>query len=331
MKIVMNTIPITFNENIGTYNFISGTSNDDNDEKSENFFSVFILQRSGSILSDTVFENILSFNFRSVFAILNNPQTIRVETLSEKFPSIKFIRTLEKVSSGEMINICASECKSKYFIVLWSDTIITSQGFAATMFEQLLAENKMCTIPSLTTAKLDTLPNQIIPLLTNAKIFSTQKLNTLKDKTKTLYPFDFIGIYNREAFIKIAGFDHTILNPYWQLLDFSMRAFLWGYSMSIATSFKVRYLTEISVEDTSVDESYRKFFLKNLAPSIKIVNGKSEAYIPLRVIFSYMKTSGENIFRSHKNFSEAKKWVDTNKERFKYSALTLLADWEMNV
>lgn len=329
MNIAMNTIPITFNENVGTYNIVGGINSIG--EKTENFFSVFILQRSGSIISDTVFENILSFNFKSVFAILNNPQALSVESLSAKFPSIKFIRTLEKISAGEMINICASECTSKYFIVLWSDTVITSQGFITTMLDQLLAENKMCTIPSLITAKLETLPNQVIPMLTNGKNFSTQKLNTLKDKTKTIYPFDFIGIYNRESFIDVTGFDHTIENPYWQLLDFSLRTFLWGYSMSIATSFKVKYLTDIAVEDTTIDESYRRFFLKNLAPSIKTVGNKTEAYIPTGLFFSYNKTSGENIFRSWKKFSEARTWVSVNKNRFKESALTLLTAWEPSV
>ncbi|MEL3908148.1 MAG: hypothetical protein P1P64_03940 [Treponemataceae bacterium] len=322
----MNTIPITFNENIGAYNIVGGEEQDN--ETTENYFSVFILHRCDSIISDTVFENILSFNFKSVFAILNNPQTISIESLSTKFPSIKFIRTLEKVTTGEMINICANESLSKFFIVLWTDTIITSQGFITTMLDQLNAKNKICTVPSLLSSKLEVLPNQIIPMLTDGKIFTTQKVNTIFDKTKTIYPFDFIGIYNRESFTELAGFDHTLKNSYWQLLDFSLRAFLWGYSMTIATSFKVQYLDEIAVEDTSIDESYRKFFLKNLAPSIKKVNGKNEAYIPFILFFSYLKNSGENFFRSWKKFKAGRAWVTINKDRFENTALNLLSSWE---
>lgn len=322
----MNTIPITFNENISTYNIVGGEEQDS--KTTENYFSVFILHRSNSIISDTIFQNILSFNFKSVFAILNNPQTINLESLSAKFPSIKFIRTLEKVTTGEMINICASESSSKFFIVLWTDTVITSQGFIATMVDQLNTKNKICTVPSLLSAKMEILPNQIIPLLTEGKIFTTQKINTIFDKTKTIYPFDFIGIYNRENFIELAGFDHTLKNTYWQLLDFSLRAFLWGYSMTIATSFKVQYLDEIAIEETSIDESYRKFFLKNLAPSLKKVDGKNEAYIPLKLFFSYLKNSGENIFRSWQKFNEGRTWVSINKDRFDETALSLLSSWE---
>lgn len=322
----MNIIPITFNENIAAYNIIGGKRF--NEEASENFFSVFILNRSGSIISDTVFENVLSVKFKSVFAILNNVQNRSIEALAEKFPSIKFIRTLETLSPGEMINICASECHAKFFIVLWTDTIISSQGFINDMLDQLKEEKNICTVPSILNLRGESIPNQIIPILKDNKVFSTEILNCRKNKTITLYPIDFIAIYKREDFIELSGFDHTIKNPYWQLLDFSLRSYLWGYKMSIASSFKVKYLTDLAVSDISADASYRKFYLKNIAATMRKTNKGREAYIPNGVFFSYLKNSGENIFTSWKKFRIAKSWVSLTKNRFKKSALELLSSWE---
>lgn len=322
----MNIIPITFDENIPAYNIIGGKKSTDN--SGENIFSVFILNRSGSIISDVIFENILSLKFKSIFTILNNVQNARVDALTEKFPTIKFIRTLEKVSPGEMINICASECTSKFFIVLWTDTIISSQGFIATMVDQLLEENKICTVPTLLNSKAESIPNQIIPSLKDNKNFVTEILATKKNKTVTLYPLDYIAIYNRKMFIELTGFDHTIQNPHWQLLDFSLRSFLWGHTMSIATSFRIKYLTELPIYDVTIDGSYRKFFLKNIAPAVHKVKTETEAYIPNKLFFAYFQTSGENIFLSWKKFRIAKKWIIIVGKRFKKSVIDLLSQWE---
>lgn len=325
----MSTIPITFNENIPAYTILGGKKNID--ENSENLFSVFILNRSGSIISDKIFENVLALKFKSVFAILNNVQSASIDSLTEKFPTIKFIRSLEKITPGEMINIAASESCSKFFIVLWTDTVITSQGFIAAMVDQLSIENKVCIVPSLLNARGENIPNQIIPVLRNNKYFSTEILNTHKNKTTTLYPIDYIAIYKRENFIALTGFDHTIKNPYWQLLDFSLRSFLWGNDISVACSFKVEYISELSVADATADDSYRQFFLKNIAPLTRTVNKNTEAYIPYRIFFSYLKNSGENIFASWKRFKGARAWVSVTRNRFKKSALELLSSWELDL
>ena len=189
----MNTIPLTFEQHIPAYTIVGGEKTET--KSSEKFFSVFILGRPDSIISDSTFENILSFNFKSVLAIFQN--TKNIEGLVEKFPNIKFIKTLEPVTTGEMINICASECESEFFIVLWSDTIISSQGFINSMLKNILSEKNICTVPSLITDRNETLPNQMVPIL-QSHLFSVQKMPCFKDNTLTIYPFDFIGIYNRK-------------------------------------------------------------------------------------------------------------------------------------
>lgn len=321
----MNTIPITFNENIGRYNIFGGNKNEDD---TENYFSVFILHRPGSIINDIVFENILSLHFKSVYAIFNNIQNLNIDALSEKFSTIKFVRTTSAVTTGELINICASECKSKFFIVLWSDTVISSQGFIAAMLDQLNKENNACIVPMLLNSRSESMQNQIVPLLTSDKKFATSILPTRKNKICTLFPLDFIAIYNLEIFLSITGFDHTIKNMYWQLLDFSLRAFLWGYSMSIATSFKIKYISDPPVYDSTIDESYKKFYLKNIAPQVKYVNKNPEAYISNTTFFAYRKNSGDSIFESWKQFRKAKSWVAVTKDKFKMSAADLIAGWE---
>lgn len=320
----MNTIPLIFNERISPYTIVGGDKNQES--ANENFFSVFILGRPDSITSDVAFENILSFQFKSVYAIF--PSAKNIESLVEKFPIIRFIKTSQELTIGEMINICAAECSSQFFIVLWSDTVISSQGFIDAMLEQILGEKNICTVPAILNDRHESIPNQMVPILNAKHFFDVQKFPVLKDKTLTIYPFDFIGIYNRQKFIDVAGFDYTIKNPYWQVLDFSLRSYLYGFMMSIATSFKVRYIGEIPVEQVCADDSYRTFFLKNLAVQIKKSEYSHEAYIPKKVFFSYLNNAHLHLLERYRHFKRAKKWVLANKDRFKKTALDLVGEWE---
>lgn len=319
----MNIIPLTFDENLSAYNIVSG--NTLQEESSENFFSVFILNRSGSMVSDTIFENVLSLNFKSVFAFLNNNKA--TDNIVSKYPSIKFIKTLEKVSVGEMINICASESNSKFFIVLWTDTIIIGQGFITSMLNQLLDEKTLCTVPNVFSSKMESLPNLTVPSFNENRIFKVQRLQNIKSETQTLYPLDYIGIYDRQKFIDIAGFDYTIKNNYWQLLDFSLRAWLYDYRICIAPSFRVQYIADAPVENTSADSDYRIFFLKNLAFALKQSENNTEAYIPNTMFLTYLKKSGQRFFAGLKTFKAAKSWVAVNSDRLKKTTLQLIEQW----
>ncbi|PIE98824.1 MAG: hypothetical protein CR988_01585 [Treponema sp.] len=317
----MNTIPIIFNEKEVPYTVIGGNKTDT--QVDEPLFSVIVLNRGGRYFSDSIFDNLKQYKFKSIFSVGNSQPVVNIETVANKFPEIKFITPLEKITFGEMVNICASESNAQYLLVLWNDTVIEAQGFAGTMLEQLYTANRVCTAPALLNSKGMPIFNQIVPVLQDS-IFSTQQFSAIQDKTPTLYPFDFIGIYNRKKLIDLAGFDYTIKNPYWQVLDFGMRSKLWGNEINIATSFKIRYISNTPEEDISADEYYRMFFLKNLAYTMR----NKEAVLQKRLFFDYKKNSGQNFFDALKQFKDAKIWIALNKNRFEKSAHQIISEWE---
>ena len=66
---------------------------------------------------------------------------------------------------------------------------------------------------------MENLPVQMVPALKGSS-FQVEPMPCFRDSLPTVYPFDFTGIYNRDKFIRMGGFDHAIANPYWQNLDF---------------------------------------------------------------------------------------------------------------
>jgi hypothetical protein len=172
-------------------------------------------------------------------------------------------------------------------------------------------------------ARCETLPTLTAPSISrwNVKplIFTPQK-----EGLPSLYPFDSVGVYDRERFIRMGGFDTTLKNPYWQLMDFGFRSYLWGEEICVTQQLKLSREGEFPVADNSPDESYRRFYLKNLA----LVFRGDYAHLPLRRFFSYLRRSGLDPFSAWEEFSQARRWVKTNQYRFRSDARILNDLWE---
>jgi len=145
-----------------------------------------------------------------------------------------------------------------------------------------------------------------------------------KDGTRSLFPFDYCGIYSRERFVLTGGFDGGIVNPYWQKLDFGFRSWLWGEEIRIASALKVAYDAAPSVEDATPDSGYARFWLKNLAP---LFRGDS-SWIPGNRFWTYLKCRPAGLFSALSEFRAAREWVGINKYRFKGDAAGLVDLWD---
>jgi hypothetical protein len=145
-----------------------------------------------------------------------------------------------------------------------------------------------------------------------------------REGTATLYPFDGVGIYDRDRFIKLGGFDPTLKSPYWQLMDFGFRAHLWGESIRCTQFVRLSYNGEAPSIDGTVEESYCRFYLKNMAP----VFYGDHAQLPWRRFPGYFLRSRRGIFLAWSDFTAGRKWVDTNRFRFRSDARLLIELWE---
>lgn len=315
----MNSIPVTFNERQLKRTVLGGTAHVD--EKLP--LSVILLNRNGSTFRTSNLENLDYFGFRKIVCIENTAVNYNLEDISKRFPHVKFIVPHEELTPGDMINLGMTEVPDGEVLVIWDTVSISAKLFTKKVLSRLADEEAFCRVPLIAGNRLDLLPVHMIPFVNKGSL-SVNAVLVAPDGCPTFYPFDFIGIYNRQKFILTGGFDYTIKSPYWQNLDLAMRAWLWGEKISIVPQLRVRYETEVPVEDCTPDASQLRFFLKNIAPKFS----RDYSYIPKVKFLSYMLRSGNGFSESLADFKEARGWVEKNKFRFKTDAISLIENWE---
>jgi hypothetical protein len=328
----MNTIPTTFNECLPSYTAVEGK-----ERGASTGLSAVILNRGGRYSRFSFFEDLGKAGFDYVISMEGTQKRYDLEALSVSFPFVRFILLKEPISFGEEINLAASELAGPLFFVLWNDVRILRGGGAGRMAERLLltpeekAETgdqknnsaRFCTVPVIQDSRFETLPTLTAPMVIGRGDVKTIPSVPLREGLPSLYPFDGIGIYDRERFIRLGGFDTSVSSFYWQLMDLGFRSHLWGEEISSTQSVKLAYEGSVPANNTTAEESFRRFFLKNLAPVFR----GDYAHIPLRRFPGYFRRSGEDLFSAWEEFSQARRWVRTNRFRFQGDARTVAGLW----
>jgi hypothetical protein len=292
-----------------------------------------ILNRGGHYSRFNLFGELEKAGFDYVVSMEGARKRYDLETLSGNFPSMRFILLKDPVSFGEEINLAASELSSPLFFVLWNDLRILRGGGAARMAERTLlnaaegeekaAAKSLCTVPVIQDNRFEAIPTLASPVMIRGAL-KTMPAVPLMEGLPSLYPFFGIGIYDRERFIRLGGFDRTIKNFHWQLMDFGFRAHLWGEKIISTRYIKLAYEGSTPEEETTVEAGYRRFFLKNLAPVFR----SDYAHIPLRRFPGFFRRSSEDLLSMWEEFSQARRWVKTNRYRFRHDARMLAELWD---
>ena len=120
------------------------------------------------------------------------------------------------------------------------------------------------------------------------------------------------------------GFDSSITSPYWQNLDLSLRAWLWGEEIKLTTLLQFSYIDEPEIEDKTYNLDYLKFYLKNQLPKYK--NDRAVLKKSHFLIFLFNSSCG--FFEAKRQFKTAQKWVEKNKYRqiiinYSYGVITM--------
>ncbi len=318
----MNTIPLIFNERQIKRTVLGGKNTATLNTEARISCSLVLLNRGSNHYRQQNINTLLKIGFSEVISIENSSQSYNLEDFAHRHPQVKFVVPLESLTVGEMINIGITESAQDFVLVLWNDINITTGLISNLIFERLASENILCTCPTLQTSSLQILPIQMQPTIEKG-FFAVSPINPLRDRSKTVYSFDFMGLYNRQKFMQLGGFDYTIATPYWQNLDFSLRAWLWGEEIRISSQLKFKYEDESPLEDTTADFTQLRFYLKNCAPVLK----SDYAYIPISKYFSFNRKYPGNPFESINVFKDARKWVQTNKYRYKTDLAQLVENW----
>jgi hypothetical protein len=297
---------------------------------------VILLNRGSRASRIALFQELKDEGFDYVISLEGNQKRYDIEELSGSFPFVRFILLREEINPGLAINLAAGELSSPLFFVLWSDLRIIRGGGAERIAERLLlgAEElvkkpeqgrykRLCTVPVIQNARVEVLPTLSAPALSRSRV-RTVPFTMDQEGAPSLYPYEGIGLYDRERFIRLGGFDGAIGSFYWQLMDFGFRAHLWGEEISATSHVKLSYNGLTPVIDNTADENYRRFYLKNLAPRYR----RDHAAMPLSHFLRYCLRSGGDFFSAWKEFSAVRSWVRTNRYRFRSDISGITRRWD---
>ena len=315
----MNTIPLTFNQREINRTVLGGK---ETMPPVQMRVAVILLNRGGRHYRIQNLENLLRCGFESIVSFEADPGNYNIEDFAQRFPCVKFVVPLERVTDGELINIGMSEVRADYVLVLRDSLEIGESVLTPRLTARLVEGDPYCVAPHLLSPHRPAFPNVFTPTVRNSELV-IEPATVLTDGVATLYPFDYIGLYNRQKFIQLGGYDYTLLAPYWQNLDLSFRAWLWGERITLSTVFNLSYLEEPPASDNSTNLYSSRFYLKNLLPRFVDDHG----VIPRSSFFVYYRRSSCGFFESLSQFGDARYWVEQNKYRFRSDAVQLVEKW----
>jgi hypothetical protein len=298
--------------------------------------SAILLNRGRRYTRRNLFHDLEKTGFDTVVSVEPSPPAYDIDELAERFPFVRFVLLRQPISLGEQINLAVSELDSPLFFVLWNDLKIITGGTARRMAERLTSSDeakenehktpykRLCTVPVIQTSRFETLPTLMIPALQRGKV-RTLFLGPHSEGIASLYPFDGVGIYDRERFVRLGGFDGTLKHRYWQLMDFGFRAYLWGEEITSTQTLKLSYESTVPAEENSDGADYHCFYLKNIAPQFQ----GDCAHLPLRRFPGFLlKTSG-GLSAAWEHFGEGRRWVDANRFRWHQDFKAVIKRWDL--
>jgi hypothetical protein len=298
--------------------------------------SAILLNRGRRYTRRNLFYDLEKTGFDTIVSVEPSPPAYDIDELTDRFPFVRFVLLQQPISLGEQINLAVSELDNPLFFVLWNDLKIITGGTARRMTERLsrsdeAKENedptpykRLCTVPVIQTSRFETLPTLMVPALKRRKV-QTLFLGPHSEGISSLYPFDGIGIYDRERFVRLGGFDGTLKSNYWQLMDFGFRAYLWGEEISSTLAIKLSYESTFPAEKNGDGADYLRFYLKNIAPQFR----NDCAHLPLRRFPGFLLQTSGGISAAWEHFAEGRRWIDANHFRWHHDFKTIIKRWDL--
>jgi hypothetical protein len=316
----MNTIHTISKPAPASYTVVGGPGGHNRDGCG---FSLILLNRGSTMSRADALEDFEKLRPDEIICLENPGNTWAIESLAARFPRVRFILFQQAVTPGECINVAMEEARGPLAAVLWSDMKAVPSGFPEGAVRELQSAGILCTAPWFYSRENESMPVLQIPALQKKKLKVFSVLPA-REISSTLFPHDYCGIYAREKFLGIGGYDPGIRSPWWQKADFGFRALLWGEKIACSRLFRVTASENAPAEDTGADSGYRRFFLKNLA----VLVGPEGGRLSRASFFPFFLHSGCGLFTALAEFRACRQWVNENSARFQKDAAGLTSQWE---
>ncbi len=283
--------------------------------------TLLVLSRGDRLFRSEILRGLMDREAGEILWLEGSEPSTEMETLAHDFPDVRFLLFKGSGTIGERVNIGITEARSPSVLVLWSDTRLTE--LPAGVQRGFEDSGVICWVPLARNIRSEAIPSWQSPQWKRRKLSLAFRVPQ-RTVEPTLYPFDYCGLYNREKFSQSGGYDPAIANPYWQKLDFGLRCFLWGERIRGNRDIALTYTGSPPEEDTTPDEGYKRFWLKNLA----VRRRREMGFIPLSSVLEYMTHSDTGPLYAIKEFREVRGWVQTHRFRFRREPRDLQQEWE---
>ncbi|WP_445436107.1 hypothetical protein [Candidatus Borreliella tachyglossi] len=290
--------------------------------------SFVILNRGTKIFREDLFEFLSNFDFiREIISIEKQNNRNSLQLLSESYDKLKFILLSDDLNSGEKVNLAMKESSCSFVFVLRSDMYLLNPFWIPNIFDEIVRKGVLLVGGEFFDKDEEVVPSVFLPTIDKQQKLKVILVNSEKDYEKTLVTMDYCGLYSKEKFVQLGGFDRRIKNEYFQRLDFGFRAIYFGESVCIYRKLRIQYTALNFPEDLTKNRSFVIFLLKNYVP-IFIGNGIKFSFLRfLKICLRYSL----NPFKFSREFREIKHEVAKNSLRFKGDLKSAIELWENNI
>ena len=289
--------------------------------------SFVILNRGTKIFREDLFEFLSNFDFiREIISIERQSNRGSLQFISDTYDKVKFILLSDDLNSGEKVNLAMKESICSFVFVLQSDMYLLNPFWIPNIFNEIVKKCTSCWW-RIFDKEEEVVPSVFLPTIDKQQKLKVILINSEKEYEKTLVTMDYCGLYSKEKFIQLGGFDKRIKNEYFQRLDFGLRAIYFGESVYIYRKLRIQYTVLNFPEDLTKNRSFLIFLLKNHVP-IFIGNGIKFSFLRF---FKICLRYGINPLKFSREFREIKNETIKNSLRFKGDLKSAVELWENNI
>ncbi len=310
------------------YSYTVIQSKNNYSQKSSFGISFVILSRGTKIFREDLFEFLSNFDFiREIISIEKQSNRSSLQFISESYGKLKFILLSDDLNSGEKVNLAMKESSCDFVFVLQSDMYLLNPFWIPNIFDEIVKKNVLLVGGEFFDKEEEMIPSIFLPSIDEQQKFKVILVNSEKDYEKTLITMDYCGLYSKEKFLQLGGFDGRIQNEYFQRIDFGLRAIYFGEHVYIYRKLRIQYTALNSPENLTKNKSFLIFLLKNYVP-IFVGNGVVFSFLRFCKICLKYKI---NPFLFQKEFKEIKSEIAKNSLRFKGDLKSAIELWENNI
>jgi hypothetical protein len=293
-----------------------------NIRRKEDAPAVILLNLSSRLVRRDYLAELVHQGFSEIISVEAQENSFSVEALSQEFPSVRFLLLPEVANTGLNIDIAATLIAADTFLVMWSSMDVPTD--IARAGEYLRETKRVCVAPGLRSDHGEQLPVVQTPAM-QRRTLRVLSLPVRGQSVTTLFPFDFVGLYHRERFLSMRGFDTEINHRYWQLLDLGFRVAMWNREILVVPGFRMSYRTMPEPEDQTPTPGYARFYARNLA--VRFKNGVPIVSRWQALPFATRARLG--LRETIRTFSEASEWVHEQEQHVQRDARQVIQEWQV--